>query len=231
MPLGRSEAKAVQGLFGFLFGQGRGQQRRRRPGSSTRLSKDNPVCVLPVGLWVLASSLAGESAMKELSRVFWKLLVSASECGPPPSFSIVSSEIDTNMLWGKIGSKSGDQSLRSQTIVISVPAGPLTPAFPEGVARAGVLASAAAFEYWPLSHHGLLISPGFQAAGGSSGHSFQGAVAPVPGRGLQEIACSARQAEVLPGVWPGARGAAEVKGPSGAGGKHGVCRPRAFSAG
>lgn len=147
----------------------------------------------------------------------------------PPSFSIVSSEIDTNMLWGKIG-RSRAQSLRNRTIVISVPAGPFTPAFPEGVARAGVLASAAAFEYWPLSH-GLLISPGFQAAGGSSGHSFQGAVALVPGRGLQEIACSARQAEVLPGSGLGAGGAAEVQGPSGAGGKHGGCRPRAVSAG
>lgn len=62
-------------------------------------------------------------------------------------------------------------------------------------------ASAAAFEYWPLSH-GLLISSGFQAAGGSSGRSFQGAVAPVPGRGLQEIACGARQAEVLLGSGP-----------------------------
>lgn len=148
----------------------------------------------------------------------------------PPSFSIVSSEIDTNMLWGEIGSRSRDQSLRNRTIVISVPAGPFTPAFPEGVARAGVLASAAAFEYWPLSH-GLLISPGFQAAGGSSGHSFQGAVALVPGRGLQEIACSARQAEVLPGSGPGAGGAAEVQGPSGAGGKHGGCCPGAVSAG
>lgn len=69
------------------------------------------------------------------------------------------------------------------------------------MARARVLASAATFEYWPLSH-GLLISPGFQAAGGSSGHSFQGAVALVPGRRLQEIACSARQAEVLPGSGP-----------------------------
>lgn len=59
-------------------------------------------------------------------------------------------------------------------------------------------APAAALEYWPLSH-GLLISSGFQAAGGSSGRSFQGAVAPVPGRGLQEIACGARQAEVLAG--------------------------------
>lgn len=48
-PLGRSEAKAVQGLFGFIFGQGRGQRRRRQPSSSTRLSKDNRVCVLPVG--------------------------------------------------------------------------------------------------------------------------------------------------------------------------------------
>lgn len=66
------------------------------------------------------------------------------------------------------------------------------------MARAGVRASAASFEYWPLSH-GLLISSGFQASGGSSGHSFQGAVAPVPGRGLQEIACGARQAEVLLG--------------------------------
>lgn len=71
-------------------------------------------------------------------------------------------------------------------------------AFPEGVARAGARASAAAFEYWP-GPHGLLISSGFQAAGGSSGHSFQGAVAPVPGRGLQEIAYGARQAEVLLG--------------------------------
>lgn len=99
----RSEAKAVQGLFGFLFGQGRVQLRRRRPGSSTRLSKDNRVCVLPVGLWVLASPLAGESVMKELSRVFWKLMVSASECGPLPhsrSFQAKSTQI---CFGGKLG--------------------------------------------------------------------------------------------------------------------------------
>lgn len=76
----------------------------------------------------LASSLAGESVIKELTLIFWKLLVSASECGPPPSFSIVSSEIDKDASGGKIGSGSKDQSLRNQTIVIFVPAEPLTPA-------------------------------------------------------------------------------------------------------
>lgn len=57
-------------------------------------------------------------------------------------------------------------------------------------------ASAAALESWPQSHR-LLISSGFQAVGGSSGCSFQGAVAPVLGRGFQEIACGARLAKVL----------------------------------
>lgn len=77
------------------------------------------------------------------------------------------------------------------------PSHPLNPtAFSEGGGEGEGTRSAAAFEYWPLSH-GLLISSGFQAAGGGFGRSFQGAVAPVPGRGLQEIACGARQAEVL----------------------------------
>lgn len=82
--------------------------------------------------------------------------------------------------------------------MIFVAAGPLTPAFPEGVARAGVRAAAASFEYW-LRSLGLLISSGFQASGGSPGHPFQGAVAPTPGRGLQEMACGAGPAEVLLG--------------------------------
>lgn len=83
---------------------------------------------------------------------------------------------------------------------------------------AGVRASAAAaFEYWPLSH-GLLISSGFQAAGGSSGRSFQGAVAPVPGRGLQEIACGARQAEVLLGSGPELEESLRSRGPAELGG-------------
>lgn len=52
----------------------------------------------PVGL---ASSWAGESVVKEWSLIFWELSVSASECGPPPSFSIVSSEIiDKDALGG-----------------------------------------------------------------------------------------------------------------------------------
>lgn len=38
----------------------------------------------------------------------------------------------------RIGSGSKDPSRRNQTIVMFVPAGPLTPAFPEGVAGAGV---------------------------------------------------------------------------------------------
>lgn len=91
------------------------------------------------------------------------------------------------MFWGELS--------RDQTIVIFVAAGPLTPAFPEGVARAGVRAAAASFEYWLLSL-GLLISSGFQASGGSPGHPFQGAVAPTPGRGLQEMAWGAGPAEV-----------------------------------
>lgn len=106
---------------------------------------------------------------------------------------------------------------------IFVPAGPLTPAFPEGVARAGVRAAAASFEYWPLSL-GLLISSGFQAPGGSPGRPFQGAVAPAPGRGLQEIACGAGQAEVLLGS------GLELEGPGGAEGKRQGYRPRAPSA-
>lgn len=81
---------------------------------------------------------------------------------------------------------------------IFVPAGPLAPAFPEGVARAGVRAAAASFGYWPLSL-GLLISSGFQAPGGRPGRPFQGAVAWAAGRGPQEIACGAGQAEVLLG--------------------------------
>ena len=118
-----------------------------------------------------------------------------------PFLSIVSSEMDRYALGGnRSGSK--ERSLRNQTVAIPClpySSHPLNrTAFPEGVARAGVRASAAAFEYWPRSH-GLLISSGFQAAGGSSGHSFQGAVALVPGRGLQEIAYGARQAEVLLG--------------------------------
>lgn len=89
----------------------------------------------------------------------------------------------------------------------------------KGVARAGVCASAAAaFEYWPLSL-GLLISSGFQAPGGSSGCSFQGAVAPVPGQGLQEIACGARQAEVLLGSGPELEELPRSRGPSRAGGQ------------
>lgn len=68
-----------------------------------------------------------------------------------------------------------------------VPAGPLTPAFPEGVAGAGVGGPrrAAGLEYGPLSL-GLLISSGFQASGGGSGHPFQGAVAPAAGRGSRK---------------------------------------------
>lgn len=101
---------------------------------------------------------------------------------------------------------------------IFVPAGPLTPAFPEGVARAGVRAAAASFEYRPLSL-GLLISSGFQAPGGSPGRPFQGAVARAPGRGLQEIACGAGQAEVLLGS------GLELEGPGGAEGKRQGYRP------
>ena len=81
------------------------------------------------------------------------------------------------------------------------------------VARAGVRTAAAEFEYWPL-FHGLLISSGFQAAGGSSGRPFQGAVAPVPGRGLQEIACGARQAEVLVGSGPELEELPRSRGPA-----------------
>lgn len=86
---------------------------------------------------------------------------------------------------------------------IFVPAGPLTPAFPEGVARAGVRAAAASFEYWPLSL-GLLISSGFQAPGGSPGHPFQGAVAPAPGRGAPGNCLRCRAGRGVTRVWPGA---------------------------
>lgn len=118
----------------------------------------------------------------------------------------MSSEIDTNMLWEKTGSGSGDQSVRNPNPCnfrsCRTPHTHLSRLLSQKrVARAGVRAAAAEFEYWPL-FHGLLISSGFQAAGGSSGRSFQGAVAPVPGRGLQEIACGATQAEVLLGSGP-----------------------------
>lgn len=95
----------------------------------------------------------------------------------------------------------------------------------EGVARARLCASAAAFEYWPLSHE-LLISLGFQAVGGSSGSSFKGAVVPflggggVPGNCLR---CQSDQGVLR--VWPRARGADEVKVPGGAGDKHCGCGP------
>lgn len=106
----------------------------------------------------------------------------------------------------KTGSGSGDQSVRNPNPCnfrsCRTPHTHLSRLLSQKrVARAGVRAAAAEFEYWPL-FHGLLISSGFQAAGGSSGRSFQGAVAPVPGRGLQEIACGARQAEVLLGSGP-----------------------------
>lgn len=94
---------------------------------------------------------------------------------------------------------------------------------------AGVRASAAAFEYWPLSH-GLLISSGFQATGGSSGCSFQGAVAPVPGRGLQEIACGARQAEVLLGSGPELEELPRSRGQGGAAGQTRRLRSRIYGA-
>lgn len=70
----------------------------------------------------------------------------ASECGSPPPFLIVSSEMHTNMHFGKNGSR--DQSLRNQTIVISIPVGPpythltLSPLKKE-VARVGVPTSMA----------------------------------------------------------------------------------------
>lgn len=149
--------------------------------------------------------------------------MSASECGSPPPFSIVSSEIDTHTLWGKTGSGSGDRSLKEPNHCdfrsSRTPHTRFTRSLSQkGVARAGVRASAAAFEYWPLSL-GLLISSGFQAAGGSSGRSFQGAVAPVPGPGLQEIACGARQAEVFLGSGPELEELLRSRGPSHAGGQ------------
>lgn len=55
--------------------------------------KRQPGLCSPGRLMRLASSLAGESVVEEWSLIFWKLSVSASECGPPPSFSIVSSEM------------------------------------------------------------------------------------------------------------------------------------------
>lgn len=97
------------------------------------------------------------------------------------------------------------------------------------MARAGVRAAAAAFEYWPLSH-GLLISSGFQAAGGSSGRSFQGAVAPVPGRGIQEIACGARQAEVLLGSGSELEELPRPRGPAVLGANAGAATPPGFGA-
>lgn len=101
---------------------------------------------------------------------------------------------------------------------IFLPAGPLAPAFPEGVARAGVRAAAASFGYWPLSL-GLLISSGFQAPGGGPGRPFQGAAARAPGRGPQEMARGAGQAEVSLGS------GLELEGPGGAEGKRQGYRP------
>ena len=68
--------------------------------------------------------------------------------------------------------------------VLAVPKNPVKgTALPKGGGGGGVRASAEALESWPLSHR-LLISSVFQAAGGSSGRPFQGAVPPpVLGRG------------------------------------------------
>lgn len=152
-----------------------------------------------------------------------------SECVSPSPFPIISSEIDTNMLWEKAG--RGDQSLRKQTIVISVPALLLTPAEADCFPRRGWRGRG----YAPLPpslnigpSHGLLISSGFQAAGGSFGRFFQGAVAPVPGRGVPGncLWCQAG----LGVAGSGAGGAAEVEGPSGTRGKRGVSAARGSGA-
>lgn len=74
--------------------------------------------------------LAGESVRKELSQIFWERSVSASERGPPPSLSIVSSEIiDKDALGGNWGSSSITEEPNHGDFRS---AGPLAPAFPEG---------------------------------------------------------------------------------------------------
>lgn len=156
-------------------------------------------------------------------------IVGVCKCVSPSPFPIISSEIDTNMLWEKAG--SGDQSLRKQIIVISAPARLFTPAEADCFPRRGWRGRG----YAPLPpslnigpSHGLLISLGFQAAGGSSGRSFQGAVAPVPGRGAPGNCLWCQAGLGVTGSGPG--GAAEVKGPSGTRGKRGVSEARASGA-
>lgn len=109
-------------------------------------------------------------------------------------------------MWGP-GSGSEDQSLGSRTFVVFVPAGPAHPLSQKGGAGGGPRGCPAPrWDVGPVSR--LLISSGFQAPGGSAGHPFQGAVAPAPGRGLQEMACGAGRAEVLWGLawsWRGCR--------------------------
>lgn len=101
-------------------------------------------------------------------------------------------------MWGPgPGSGSEDQSLGSRTFVVFVPAGPAHPLSQKGGEGGGLRGCLAGI--WTRSL-GLLISSGFQAPGGSAGHPFQGAVAPAPGRGLQEMACGAGRTEVLWGL-------------------------------
>lgn len=130
--------------------------------------------------------------------------MSASECWSPPPFSTVSSEIDAKkkkMLWWEIGSE--EKSLKNQNhcnfLSCGISHNRLTEPFLRRRWRGrGACLYCAALESWPLSHR-LLISSGFQAAGGSSGCPFQGAVAPLSWAraGLQEIACGARLTKVL----------------------------------
>lgn len=80
----------------------------------------------------------------------------------------------------------------------------------KGVERAGCAPPLQRLESWPLSHR-LLISSGFQAAGGSSGCPFQGAVAPVLGRGGAPGNCLWCQAgQGVTKIWLGAEGLGTV---------------------
>lgn len=132
--------------------------------------------------------------VKELNRAFWKLLVCASECVPFPHFQSFQAKSTQTCFGEKAG--SGDQSLRKQIIAISVPARLFTRRSrllsQGGGGEARHRAAAAEFEYYPS--HGPLISLGFLPQEEALAAPFQGAVAPVPGRGVQEIASGARQA-------------------------------------
>lgn len=149
-PLGEMRGQGCSRFIWFSFRPKEGASRGGAgPRSSTRLSKDRPgLCSLG---WLvgLASCLAGESVVKELSRIFWKLLVSASECESPPPFSIVSSEIDGKMLWEKKNWEREQGSIMKELHHCDfrscrTPHTRLTRLLSQkGVARAGVRASAA----------------------------------------------------------------------------------------